>query len=121
MQKVIAIIEDEHYLQDIYKSTLEANQFSVLQAFNGQQGLTLISEQHPDLILLDIMLPDNISGFDILEKIKQAPETKDIPVVMMTNLDSEKETAKKMGAKDYLVKVNITPDELVARVKYYLS
>ncbi len=67
------------------------------------------------------MLPDNMSGFDILEKIKKSPTTKDIPVIMITNLDSEKETAKKMGAKDYLVKVNITPDELVARVTYYLS
>ena len=121
LPKKILIIEDDPNIQDIYKTTLEEAGYTVFQATTGQQGLSLISQSSPDLVLLDIMLPDNMNGFDILEKLKQSDTTKAIPVVILTNIESESRTAKKIGATDYIIKVNITPDQLVEKVKSYLS
>lgn len=119
--KKIVIVEDDKTIQDLYKTILNAAGFTVLQATTGKEGLQIISQSHPDLVFLDIMLPDNINGFDILEKLKQSPSTKDIPIVILTNLETESQTARKIGAKDYIVKVNITPEQFLEKVRYYLS
>lgn len=110
--KQIVIIEDDPQLQLVYTSLLTNAGYTVTCEAAGHQGLTLIRSQRPDLVLLDIMLPDGINGFDVLEDMKRTVETKDIPVIMLSNLDSEGESAKNVGADAYFVKVN-TPNELL--------
>jgi adenylate cyclase len=119
--KDILIVEDDHALQSIYSQKLTSEGFAVRQAFTGNQGLTLSKEKTPDLILLDVMLPAGMNGFDLLERIKVDPVLAAVPVIVFTNLDSEQSVAKTMGAVDYLVKANTSIDELVSKVKMYIK
>jgi len=116
-KKVILLIEDDPVLQELYLEALSRSGFVVLQALNGKKGLHLASIEKPNLILLDIMLPAGMNGFDVLKDLKANPATKKIPVIMLTNLESEEKTARDMGAEDYLVKANLSIDQIVNRVK----
>ena len=116
MMKKILIIEDDASLLQAYREMFKTQDVSVVGAASGQEGLTLVASEKPDIILLDIMLPGGMSGFDVLEKLKINPDTKQIPVIVLTNLDSEEKVAKAIGAKDYLVKANTTKDEIVKLV-----
>lgn len=119
-KKKLLIIEDDASLQLVYKHKFEQEDFEVLQAYTGQQGITFAKEKHPDMILLDIMLPEGMNGFDVMEQLKRDDILKAIPVIMFTNLDSEKDTALSMGAVDYIVKANTSIDELTTKVKAHL-
>lgn len=116
----ILIIEDDAQVQEIYKEALTTEGYEVTLATSGREGLELMRRSTPNLLLLDIMLPKGMNGFDVFEQMKLDPATKNIPVIMLTNLDSEKKTAMDMGAKDYLVKANTTITEVIAKVKKYL-
>jgi DNA-binding response OmpR family regulator len=118
-QKVL-IIEDDAHLQMIYSSKFKADGFEVHQALSGAQGFRLANEVIPDIILLDIMLPEGMNGFDVLSQLKLSQELKEIPVIMFTNLDSEKDSALSSGAADYVVKANTSIDELVAKVRTHI-
>ena len=120
VKKKILIIEDDHALQLIYQNKFDQEGFDVTQAYTGQQGLTIAKDKVPDLILLDVMLPEGMNGFDFLEQIKRDDALKNVPVILFTNLDSEKNVAYSMGAVDYVVKANTSIDELVAKVKSHL-
>jgi CheY-like chemotaxis protein len=109
----ILIIEDDVSLLQAYREMFKTQDVSVVGAASGQEGLTLVASEKPDLILLDIMLPGGMNGFDVLERLKEDPATQSIPVIVLTNLDSEAKVAKAIGAKDYLVKANTTKDEIV--------
>src|SRR3989344_4811057 len=119
--KKILIIEDSRELQRIYATALEEAGFSVIQAFTGQEGLSKAAEKQPDMIVLDIMLPGGINGFEVLERIKLDNQLKNIPVVVLTNLTGEEHTAKSLGVKEYVLKADITPNDLVSLVKKYSS
>ncbi len=119
--KKILIIEDSVELQESYKKLLTAEGMDVSVAGTGQQGLDALEAQKPDLILLDIMLTGGMNGFDVLERIKQNDRLKEIPVIVLTNLDTERESGKKIGAADYLVKANTSIDELLKIVKEHLG
>ncbi len=127
----ILIIEDDASLLKAYREMFKSparqspdgssrmaggEEFRIVEATTGQEGLTLVNIENPDLILLDIMLPGGMNGFDVLEQLKRDPTTKGIPVIVMTNLDSEEKVAKTIGAKDYLVKANTTKDQIVKLV-----
>ena len=116
-KKVILLIEDDQILQELYLESLSQEGFVVLQALNGKRGLQLAKIEKPDLILLDIMLPAGMNGFDVLKDLKSNQETKKIPVVMLTNLESEEKTARDMGAEDYLIKANLSIEQIVDKVK----
>jgi DNA-binding response OmpR family regulator len=120
-KKKILIVEDDHSLQAIYKDKFDQEGFAVFQAFNGQQGLTIAKDNPPDIILLDVMLPEGMNGFDLFEQLKRDDRLKVVPVIIFTNLDSEKNIAMTMGAADYIVKANTSIDELVAKVKQHLQ
>lgn len=120
MNKIL-IIEDDHLLQEIYEKTLIAEGFSVIQAFTGNQGLVLAKTQKPNLVLLDLMLPGGMNGFDVLEKLKADHELSAVPVLVLTNLDSEEKTALAIGAVDYLVKANTSIDEIIRKIKLYIK
>jgi two-component system, OmpR family, alkaline phosphatase synthesis response regulator PhoP len=121
INKSILIVEDDNNLQAIYQQKLKSEGFTVYQALTGQQALTLAKEKKPDLILLDIMLPEGMNGFDVFEQIKLDNNLVNVPVIVFTNLDSERDTALAMGAADYMVKANTSIDDLVVKVKSHLN
>ena len=116
MMKKILIIDEDSSLLKAYREMFKPEEFSIVGATTGQEGLTLVQSEKPDLILLDIMLPGGMNGFDVLEQLEANPLTKNTPVIILTNLDSEEKVAKTIGAKDYIVKANTTKDEIVKLV-----
>lgn len=119
--KRLLIIEDDPFLLNIYTIRFEKDNFKVYQADDGEKGLKMAKREKPDFILLDILLP-KMNGFEVLKELKADPETKDIKVLLLTNLSQrgEVEDGLKMGAVDYLIKAHFMPAEVVAKVKKYL-
>ncbi|PLX27066.1 response regulator [Candidatus Parcubacteria bacterium] len=121
MKKVL-IIEDEENLQKLYQLKIEMADFEVECANNGIEGYNKSINFKPDLILLDLMMPKQ-NGFDTLEQLKKNNKTKNIPVIILSNLGHENdiEMVMELGAKEHLVKSQIELDELVNKVKLYTS
>jgi len=118
-KKVILIAEDEDDLREMYTMALTNKGFEVLQAVNGIEALKFLEERYTqiDLILLDVVMP-GMDGFETLGKIKKEENYKKIPVLISTNLDNDEDRAQALGggAKEYFVKSQHTPSELVAKV-----
>jgi len=120
--KTILFIEDEAALQKTFGKILKEEEFEVISALDGDVGLKLVKLKKPDLILLDLVLPRR-NGFDVLKEIKEDEETKDIPVIVLTNLEAMDNVDKaiELGATTYLVKANYTLKEVVTKVKQTLG
>lgn len=120
--KKVLIIEDDKFLAKMLAKMLESQKHQALLAVNGKEGLEKAAEQKPDLILLDIMLPD-IDGFDVLQKIKNDQSLQNSPVVIMSNLGQPEDVAqgKKLGAVDHLVKSDFSLDEVGEKINKYLT
>lgn len=103
-QKII-LIDDEETMVALLKIELESEGFAVSMAYNGQDGLDLVEKTHPDLVLLDAMMPD-LSGYEVLKQIRENPATKDIAVIMLTakGLDADIQKGLDCGADDYITK-----------------
>ena len=121
MSKIL-IIEDDPFLNEMYVTKFTQANFEVEVAIDGQEGLQKIEKNKPDLILLDIVLP-KMDGFEILEKVKNNPQLKKIPVVLLTNLGQRNEVEKglSLGADEYIIKAHFTPTAVVAKVKEILA
>lgn len=119
-QRVI-IIEDDEFLAKMYEKKLGVESFVVKIALNGKDGLKLINQFKPDLIILDLLLP-GISGWEVLKILKGKKATKDIPVIILSNLNKEEQVDRglSLGAEDYLVKVNFLPSEVINKIKEVL-
>lgn len=117
----ISIIEDDQLISQMYRMKFEAEDFEVNVAGTGMDGIKMVEETHPDLILLDITLPD-IEGSVVLSGIRNIPTAAATPVVVLTNLDDANAPAQlaKWDIDDYIVKANSTPREVVAKVKAVL-
>lgn len=122
IKKKILLVEDDSALSGIYKSRLEMEGFEIREVNNGEQALSSAVEFKPDLILLDAMMP-KISGFDVLDILRNTPETANIHIIMLTALSQpkDKERAQSLGVDDYLVKSQVVIGDVVERVKYYLG
>lgn len=122
MQKKILLIEDDDLIRNLYQSELGAAGYSIDGYATGKEGLDALGKNSYDLVLLDIMLPD-INGLIILKTIKANDATKNIRVIMLTNLgqDTIIKSAFKLGAEGYLVKLSLTPDAFVKEVKNALQ
>ncbi len=120
--KKILFIEDDPDQLMIYESKFSLEGFLMVTAAEGEQGIKLARQEKPVVVLLDLLLR-NENGLDILKKLKQDPETKDIPVIVFTNFDTQdsKEQAKKLGALEYIVKTQLTPGEMVEKVKKLIN
>jgi DNA-binding response OmpR family regulator len=120
--KKILLVEDDAALSGVYKSRLLMEGFDTHEVNNGEQALSAALEYKPDLILLDAMMP-KISGFDVLDILRNTPETKDIRIIMLTALSQpkDKERAESLGVDDYLVKSQVVIGDVVERVKYHLG
>lgn len=116
--KKILFVEDESALQKSLGDVLRNEGYEVISALDGEIGLRLAKEKKPDLILLDLILP-KMNGFEFFQELKKDPNTEDIGVIILTNLErmEDVEKALDMGAKTYLVKANYTLNELVEKVK----
>lgn len=117
----ILLIEDDTLLQKLYQGKLADEGFKVVVTEKGKEGLQLVKTNGFDLIILDIMLPGGINGFDVLEVLKKDKALSQIPVIILTNLESEEKVAREIGAADYLIKVKVTPQQIVERVKKILK
>lgn len=114
----VLIIEDDEMICDMYKLRFGAENWEVICAAKGEEGLKMAKEEKPEVILLDIILP-GLDGFSILEKLKTDEATKNVPVVLLTNLGQEEDIKKgnSLGASDYLVKSGVTPKQVLEKVK----
>ncbi len=122
MPKKILIIEDEKFLRNLVKRKLSVEGFVVVESIDGEEGLKKVKEEKPDLILLDLVLPE-IDGFEVLTRIKKDPSTSLIPVVILSNLGQKEEIQKglALGAVDFLVKAYFTPDQILEKIKRVLK
>ncbi|MFH2063467.1 MAG: response regulator [bacterium] len=118
----VLIIDDDAFLSGIYATKLDLEGFRVLTARDGEEGLRLAGEEHPAVILLDVLMP-KLDGFETLKRLKSEAGTKDIPVIMLTNLGQKEdiEQAKSDGAEDYLIKAHFVPAEAVEKIRGILS
>lgn len=117
----IFIVEDDDFLRSLAVGKLEKEGFVVETASNGSDGLTRILETPPELLILDLMLPE-MSGFEVLEKIRSTDTVKNLKVVVFSNLGEETDIKRclELGVSEYLIKANFTLDELAEKVKSLL-
>lgn len=122
IMKKILLVEDDIALAQVYKSRLELEGFETREVNNGEDALSAALEFRPDLILLDAMMP-KISGFDVLDILRNTPDTTNIRVIMLTALSQpkDKQRAEALGVDDYLVKSQVVIGDVVERVKHHLG
>ena len=118
-QKIL-VIEDDQMIKDAYQITLQNSGFLVYTATTGEEGLEKSNSFLPDLILLDIFLP-KMSGFDVIEKLKQDSVLSKIPVIVLTNIYVDRMDMLKKGVERCFIKSEITPGEMVDKVRETLS
>lgn len=118
---VVLLVEDEEMLSIMYKTKFAMENIDLEVARDGEEGLEKTRTRKPSVILLDIILP-KMDGFAVLKTLKADPKTKDIPVVLLTNLgqDDDMRKGKAYGAADYFVKANHTPADIVEKTKTLL-
>ena len=122
MQKKILIIEDDDFFRGLIGKKLLFEEFDVYMASNGEEGISKLKEHKPDLVLLDMLLP-SMDGFEVLTKIKEDPAISVTPVIIASNLVEKEDVdrALKMGAIDYMIKSQYTPEMIIEIVKKVLG
>lgn len=120
--KTVLLVEDDDNLANVYETRLQAEGFNTKRVANGEDALAAALKVKPDLILLDIMMP-KVSGFDVLDILRNTPETLNVKIIMLTALsqDSDRERAKSLGVDDYLVKSQVVIADVVEKVKQHLN
>lgn len=122
IKKKILLVEDDVALAGVYKSRLDMEGFETRAVNNGELALSAALEFKPDLVLLDAMMP-KISGFDVLDILRNTAETANIRIIMLTALSQpkDKERAESLGVDEYLVKSQVVIGDVVERVKFHLG
>jgi len=120
--KKILIVEDDKFLRELISRKLITENFEVVEAVDGEEGIRKAKEEGPDLILLDLILPGT-DGFEVLATIKNNSSLSAIPVIILSNLGQKEDIEKglKMGASDYLIKAHFTPREIIDKIKLILK
>ncbi len=119
--KKILLVEDDPFLVDIYVTKLENQKFKVDAVRTGKEAFEIMKKEKFDLIVLDVLLPDT-NGWDVLEKMREDKKNKKNKVIMLSNIDPDKEKMKMgLGVEKYIVKINYTPGEVVNEIKKVLS
>jgi DNA-binding response OmpR family regulator len=121
MSPKILVIEDDPYVQRMYKRMFGFQKYQTEIASNGEEGLKIIKKEKPDLVLLDIILP-GMNGLEVLKKIRENSQSKNIPVLMLTNVGEAEmvEEANKLGAQSYMIKANFSPDQVIKEINKYI-
>ena len=122
MNQKVLVVEDDQVMAGLLTDKLAKKEMDVSYAVDGESCFKEIGKSVPDIILLDLILPGT-SGFDVLQKIKNDGRTKNIPVIILSNLGSRDEIKKglDMGADAYLIKANILIDEIIAKIQEVLQ
>jgi len=120
--KTILLVEDDPFLVEIYNTKLKEAGFSVIVANDGKEGLKKIKEKKPDLVLLDIVLP-NINGWEFLKEVRRDDKLSDLKIIILSNLSQRDEINKglELGAIKYLIKAHYTPSEVIEEIKKILK
>jgi DNA-binding response OmpR family regulator len=120
--KRILFVEDDDALANVYLVRLQAEGFEVKRVANGEDALAAAIEFKPNLVLLDVMMP-KVSGFDVLDILRNTPETANLKIVMLTALsqESDKKRAKDLGVDEYLVKSQVVIGDVIQRIKLQLG
>ena len=120
-QKIL-VVEDDHFLSSLMKARFAKEGFQVKQAFDGEEALKLVKEFGPQLVVLDLILP-KVSGFEVMEAMSVDPQLTGIPIMILSNLaqDTDIQKTKHLGAVEYFVKVRVSIDELVVKIKEILA
>lgn len=118
----VLIIEDDPLVSRMYQTVFEFEGFDVEMARNGEEGLEKLKKNKPKMILLDVMMP-KMSGIEVLQELKSDPNTKNIPVVVLTNLSGDKDAEKalELGAVKFIVKSKNKPKQIVAQIREILA
>lgn len=118
----IFIAEDDNNVREMYKVRLELDDFKVIAVADGGEALSMIRKEKPDLALLDIMMP-HMTGLEVLKTLKEDPETKEIPVLIFSALSGDlmKDKALLLGAEDYIVKSQVSLEDVVVKIKNILN
>lgn len=116
----VALIEDDQMLSEMYSIKFSKEGFRIVTAMNGADGLALIEKENPQIVLLDIIMP-KMDGFQVLKELREKGIK--TPVIMLTNLGQEEDIqkGKQLGATDYFVKSNFTPEAIVHKVRHVLG
>ena len=120
--KKILLVEDDDALANVYLMRLQAENFDVRRVANGEEALAAAKDYAPNLILLDAMMP-KVSGFDVLDILRNTTETANIKIIMLTALSQESDKARAvgLGVDDYLVKSQVVISDVVSRIKHHLG
>jgi len=120
--KVLLLVEDDPLLINMYQTKFAGEGFQVFTATDGQAGLILAQSEKPNIIILDIMMP-KMDGIEVLRQIKKDPNLKNVPILMLSNLSeiAKQKEALQLGAKEFLIKANLTPTQVVQKIKQHLS
>jgi CheY-like chemotaxis protein len=120
--KNILLVEDDRFLRKAAEATLRRHGFTVRTAADGEEALQRVRDEIPDLVLLDLIMP-KLQGFEVLRILKQDPTTKQIPVVVLSNLGQESDVQQALqgGAVAYFIKANLSLQELVTQVQRVLT
>ncbi len=122
-KKTVLVVEDDPSLLQILTSRLKRSGIEVLQARDGEEALSLAEANQPDLILLDLILPGKLDGFEVLEKMQASPNLQNRPVVIISNLGQESDIrrVKQFGVLEYFIKAKTSIDDLVEKIKAVLA
>lgn len=120
--KKILIIEDDELLRRVITKKLSLEGFEIMEAIDGEEGLRMIREHKPELVLLDLVLP-GIDGFDVLAKMQTERGLSSIPVIILSNLGQKEDVQRglKLGAVDYLIKAHFTLGEVITKIENVLK
>jgi DNA-binding response OmpR family regulator len=120
-QPYILIVEDDRFLARAYQSKLANAGFRLATAYDGEEAVSMLSQERPDLMILDIIMPKK-NGFEVLQEMQTHPEWKTIPVILLTNLGQEEDRKKgrELGAVDYIIKADFSLQEIVTLIKKHL-
>ena len=118
----VLVVDDEPALLDIYTTKLKMENYDVLTAGDGLSGLELALHESPDIVLLDVLMPGK-DGFEVLRDLRSAPQTKELPVIILSNLGQEYEVRRglSLGANRFLTKADLTPTRVAQAVKETLQ
>ncbi len=118
----VLLIEDEPEVLELYRLKLSLDDYNVITAKNGKEGLKKALTDSPELIFLDIKMPE-IDGFEVLKRLRESSKTKNIPVVILSNFDEQEmiEKGLSLGANEYIIKSQFTPEEISSKVKNWVE
>lgn len=118
----VLLIEDEPEVLELYRLKLTLDDYDVVAAVSGKEGLSKAFSEKPELIFLDIKMPE-MDGFEVLKKLRQSSKTKNTPVVILSNFDEEEmiEKGLSLGANEFLIKSQFTPEEISSKIKGWVE